>query len=66
MSHGIVVDHKTAGVRYAVSSKNFNPTIHTKVRELKPNETVIGFQPKKVEKDKTAQELANPISSRKD
>lgn len=46
MSKGIVVDHKESGVRYAVSEKNFNEKVHKKVRDLKPGETVQGFQPK--------------------
>jgi len=46
MSRGIVVDHKESGVRYAVSEHNFNAEVHTKVRELKPGETVISFSPR--------------------
>jgi hypothetical protein len=45
---GYVVDHKTSPVRYAVSADNFNEKIHTKVRDLKPSETVLGFRPKRV------------------
>lgn len=45
---GIVVDHKSANVRYAISEDHFNPKIHTKVRDLKPGETVIGFTPKRI------------------
>ena len=45
---GYVVDHKTSGVRYAVSPQNFNPKVHTKVRELEQHETVRGFRPKRV------------------
>lgn len=44
-THGIVVDHKESGVRYAVSDKNYNEKIHRKVRDLKPGETVRAFQP---------------------
>lgn len=47
---GYVVDHKTSGARYAVSTQNFNEKIHTKVRELNVDETVRGFQPKRVVK----------------
>ena len=43
---GIVVDHKEAGVRYAISERNFNEKVHVKVRDLKPGETVLGFRPK--------------------
>jgi hypothetical protein len=42
-SHGIVVDHKETEIRYAISDKNYNPKIHTKVRDLKAGETVRGF-----------------------
>jgi hypothetical protein len=45
MSKGIVVDHKESGVRYAISETNFNKKVHTKVRDLRPGETVIGFRP---------------------
>lgn len=47
---GYVVDHKNSGVRYAVSPQNFNPKVHTKVRELEQHETVRGFQPKRIVK----------------
>lgn len=46
MSHGIVVEHKRNGIRYAVSSHNFNPKDHVKVRDLKEDETVIGYKPR--------------------
>lgn len=46
MSRGIVVTHKESGVRYAISKANFNPELHTEVRDLKPGETVLGYQPK--------------------
>lgn len=46
MSKGIVVDHKESGVRYAISEHNFNEKVHTRVRDLKPGETVLGFSPK--------------------
>ena len=49
MSQGIVVDHKESGVRYAISQANFNPKVHTKVRDLKPGETVRGFAPRRRE-----------------
>jgi hypothetical protein len=44
-SHGIVVEHKESGVRYAVSDKNHNPDVARKVRDLRPGETVLGFSP---------------------
>ena len=45
-SHGIVVEHQESGTRYAVSDKNYNEKVHHKVRDLRPGETVIGYQPK--------------------
>lgn len=45
-SHGIVVDHRESGVRYAVSDANFNPQVHRRVRDLKPGESVLGYRPK--------------------
>ncbi|AVJ49761.1 hypothetical protein PBI_LUCKY3_13 [Microbacterium phage Lucky3] len=47
MTRGIVVDHKETGVRYAVSERNFNEKVHKKVRDLKPGESVIGYQPRR-------------------
>lgn len=47
---GYVVDHKESNVRYAVSESNFNPNIHTKVRELKQAETVLAFRPRRTQK----------------
>lgn len=46
-SHGIVVEHKESGTRYAVSDRNYNPDVHRKIRDLRPGETVIGFRPKR-------------------
>lgn len=45
---GYVVDHKTSEVRYAVSTQNFNPKVHAKVRDLEQHETVRGFRPKRI------------------
>lgn len=49
MSHGIVVEHNETGTWYAVSTRNYCPTVHTKVRDLLPGETVIGYRPKRRE-----------------
>lgn len=46
MSNGIVVEGKESGVRYALREENFNPETETKVRDLKPGETILGYQPK--------------------
>lgn len=46
MSHGIVVEHKRNGIRYAVSTHNFNPKDHVKVRDLNGDETVLGYKPR--------------------
>lgn len=45
-SHGIVVEHKESGVRYAVSDRNYRPDVHRKVRDLRPGETVLGYKPR--------------------
>jgi hypothetical protein len=45
-THGIVVDNKESGLRYAVSDENYDSHKESKVRDLKPGETVIGYQPK--------------------
>jgi hypothetical protein len=44
---GKVVDHNESGTRYAVSERNFNPKVHTFVRDLLPGETVLGYQPRR-------------------
>lgn len=48
-SHGIVVDHKESGTRYAISDKNYDEKVHRKVRDLRAGETVLGYQPKRRE-----------------
>lgn len=45
-THGIVVEHKENGMRFALSDKNYNPKVHRKVRDLKPGESVRTYQPK--------------------
>lgn len=45
-SHGIVVENKESGVRYAVSDANYDPTSERKVRDLKPGESVRSYAPK--------------------
>lgn len=45
---GIVVEHKDNGMRFAISERNFNPKVHKRVRALKPGETVLGYQPRRV------------------
>lgn len=57
-SRGYVVEHKESGVRYAVSPGNFNEKIHTKVRNLKPGETVLGYAPRAKPKRSAAQDVA--------
>lgn len=46
-THGIVVDHKESGIRFAISDRNYNEKVHRKVRDLRPGETVHGFRPKR-------------------
>jgi hypothetical protein len=62
-SHGIVVEHKESGVRYAVSDKNYNEKIHRKVRDLKPGETVRGYQPKRSESLSAGSEASEATSA---
>lgn len=45
-SHGIVVEHKESGVRYATTDANYNSNIHRKVRDLKADESIYSYQPK--------------------
>lgn len=42
-SHGIVVENKESGLRYASHDRNFDPKTERKVRDLKVGETVLGF-----------------------
>lgn len=44
--HGIVVQHKETGIRYAVSDRNYRPAIHRKVRDLRAGESVLNYRPK--------------------
>ena len=46
-SHGIVVEHKESGVRYAISDRNYDEKVHRKVRDLRAGETVLGYRPKR-------------------
>lgn len=46
-SHGIVVDHKESGTRFAISDRNYDEKLHRKVRDLRPGETVRGYVPKR-------------------
>jgi hypothetical protein len=44
--HGIVVENKESGIRYASLDQNFDPTSERKIRDLKPGESVLSYQPK--------------------
>ena len=46
MSHGIVVDHKESGTRFATLEENFDPATQTKVRDLRMDESITSYQPK--------------------
>lgn len=48
-SHGIVVEHKESGVRFAISDKNYDEKVHRKVRDLRAGETVRGYAPRRKE-----------------
>lgn len=47
MSKGIVVDHKRSGVRYAISEERFNPKDHVRVRDLRSDESVLSYVPRR-------------------
>ena len=46
MTDGYVVESLETGLRYARSEKNFNPDREKKIRELKPGESSIAYQPR--------------------
>ena len=60
-SRGIVVEHKNTGIHYAVSTANFNPKVHRKVRELTAHESVLTYQPKHKAPGKTVKKSAPSI-----
>lgn len=47
--HGIVVEHKESGTRFAISDRNYDEKVHRKVRDLRAGETVLGYQPRRKE-----------------
>lgn len=61
-THGIVVEHKESGVRYAVSDRNYNPRVHRKVRDLRPGETVLGYRPRRPQGSAESSEATNPAA----
>lgn len=56
-SHGIVVEHKESGMRYAISDINHNPEVAKKIRDLKPGESVRTYRPRRAA---SLGELASP------
>lgn len=42
-SHGIVVENKESGLRYASHDSNFDPRSERKVRDLRHGETVLSY-----------------------
>lgn len=58
-NHGIVVEHKDSGLRYASLDANFDPENERYVRDLRPEESVLSYRPKtRVEYDIHEQEVA--------
>lgn len=58
-NHGIVVEHKDSGLRYASLDANFDPENERYVRDLRPEESVLSYRPKtRVEYDTYEQEVA--------
>jgi hypothetical protein len=56
-SHGIVVEGKESGLRYASHDRNFDPKTERKVRDLLPGESVLSY-PVKTLKQYEADEKA--------
>lgn len=44
--HGIVVEDKETGLRYARLPENYEPQVHKKIRDLKPGESITSYQPR--------------------
>lgn len=44
--HGIVVENKDTGLRYASLDVNFDPKTERKVRDLRSGETVMSYTPR--------------------
>lgn len=42
-SHGIVVEHKETGLRYASRDENYDPSYERKVRDLDIGETIMSY-----------------------
>lgn len=42
-SHGIVVEHKESGNRYASLDENFDPKNERKIRDLLPGESIMSY-----------------------
>ena len=55
--HGIVVEHKESGLRYASLDANFDPTNERKVRDLKPGESVFSYAPKTKEASEGSEDV---------
>lgn len=45
--HGIVVENKESGVRFASTDANFDPASERKIRDLHPGETILGYVPRR-------------------
>ena len=60
MADGYLVESLETGNRYARSEKNFNSQREKKIRELKPGESTISFQPRKKQVAASAAEPEAP------
>lgn len=58
--HGIVVEHKESGVRYASLDGNFDPKVETKIRDLRSGESVLSFVPRPKSRTNTQETLPDP------
>lgn len=61
--HGIVVEGKDSGVRYASLEANFDEKNERYVRDLLPGETVFGYRPKRKDEREDASEAQEGTSS---
>ena len=61
--HGIVVEHKESGLRYASLDANFDPANERKVRDLKPGESVFSYAPKTKEASKGSEDASEGRSA---
>lgn len=58
--HGIVVENKQSGVRYATSDINYNPKTDRKIRDLRAGESVLSYRPKATNNGSSEDDVEDP------